>query len=115
MAEYKEYLESYAEGQYWVCKKDEQLIGAGGIRIVEDMGRLVYGFIDPVYHGQGFGRELLNFRLQRLSEISTVSIIRIDTTPQSSGFFKHCGFTEDRTIKNGISDGLDMVNMSLKR
>lgn len=108
------YLESFADGQYWVCEKNGKTIGAGGIRVVGDVGRLVYGFIDPDYHRQGFGRELLNFRLQKLAEIFEVKTIKIDTTPQSSGFFKNCGFTEDRIIQNGISDGLDMVDMSLR-
>lgn len=107
------YLDSFAEGQYWVCEKDGQVIGAGGIRVVGDVGRLVYGFIDPDFHKQGFGRALLNFRLNKLSENPSIKSINIDTTPQSRGFFRHCGFIEVNTIRNGIFGDFDMVDMSL--
>lgn len=112
--DYRDYLENFALENYWVCHVDDRFIGCGGIHIVENVGRLVYGMIDPNYHRMGFGRELLNFRLLRLSNSPLVKTIRLETTPKAKGFFKSLGFVEDRTVKQGIANCMDQVDMTLK-
>lgn len=114
MESFKDYLEKYAVGHYWVCYDDNRFIGCGGVRITENVGRLVYGMIDPDHHKQGYGRELLNFRLSWLSENPQVQIIKLDTTPEAKGFFEKLGFVEEKTVKNGLAIGFDQVDMALK-
>ena len=113
LADYKDYLKNYALGNYWIYMAGSTTIGCAGIRVSENIGRLVYGMITPAYHRHGHGKDLLNFRLRKLVELAHVTHIKLETSPEAMGFFSKLGFVEERRIENGFGPGLDQIYMSL--
>lgn len=111
IADYCDYLRNYAVGDYWTCMENEKIIGCGGIRVVENTGRLVYGIVDPDYQGRKHGSALLKFRLKQLAGNMDVQAIKLDTSQHAMGFFRKLGFAEERRIKDGLAAGLDQVDM----
>ncbi len=113
LADYQNYLQNYALGNYWIYMAGSTTIGCAGIRVSENIGRLVYGMITPAYHGHGHGKCLLNFRLQQLAKNPHITHINLDTSSEAAGFFSKQGFVEEGRILNGLGEGLDQISMTL--
>ncbi|MGG4397810.1 GNAT family N-acetyltransferase [Paenibacillus thiaminolyticus] len=77
---------------------------------------LCWGIVRHDLHGSGIGRQhrqLLAERLRRIASESQFSLVRIETTQYSRGFFERFGFTAERAIPDGFASGYDLVEMEL--
>jgi|GEM_PF-108215 len=104
-------------GPYFVMEHEPgSVIACGGYaanREDESSAVLCWGMVDRSLHRSGAGTKLLTERLRRISAESQFSIVKIETSPHSRGFFERFGFTELGTISDGFAPGLDLVKMEL--
>lgn len=104
-------------GPYFVLENERgSVIACGGYatgRDDESIAVLCWGMVDRSLHRSGVGTKLLTERLRRISAEPQFSIIKIETSPHSRGFFERFGFTELGTIPDGFAPGLDLVRMEL--
>ncbi len=84
----------------------------GGYEIWEhyDKALLYWGMVARTYHGSGLGKLLL---FERLLHVATAAepptrYVTVDTSPQVSPFFQHCGFELTSVWPSGYRSGMDM-------
>jgi len=104
----------FPRGHYLVVRKNDHIIGCGGIAPGHDAVLLCWGMIHREFHRHGLGRALLEERLrvarQRYAHLQRV---RIETSQHSAPFFERAGFFVETTAINGFGEGMDRVTMSL--
>ncbi|TQV73684.1 GNAT family N-acetyltransferase [Aliikangiella marina] len=99
------------EDQYYVGLYDNQVVCSGGWGQKSDGCYLRWGMLDKGKHKLGLGRQLLEFRLNKIkSDCGDVDVL-ITTSSAAQGFFRHYGFETMETTVNGIAEGLDQVEM----
>ena len=113
--DFAEFLDS-AECQYYVITSGGKTVGCGGFGIQDgnDTADLCWGIVHNDYHGQRIGEYLLLFRLCEIARNSGVRYVRLGTCQHTEGFFQRYGFETQLTIPDGITDGLDDVEMRLE-
>jgi ribosomal-protein-alanine N-acetyltransferase len=100
--------------QYFVAEVKGELVGCGGFAKIGNEITLTWGMVLYAMHGIGIGKELLQYRLDRIrSSFPSASVI-LDTTQFSYGFFEHLGFKVTRIIKDFYGQGLDRYDMNLR-
>jgi GNAT superfamily N-acetyltransferase len=70
--------------------------------------------VDPTRHGQGLGKSLLEFRLDRLRANLHISRVCIDSSQLTAPFYEKYGFTTQRIIPDGYAKGLHRHEMELR-
>ncbi|WP_330441566.1 GNAT family N-acetyltransferase [Flavobacterium sp. C4GT6] len=99
--------------KYYVLTKNENIVGAGGINLSDDLttGILSWDFFHPDYHGQGLGSSLTLFRIQKIKEMSTVTAVRVRTSQLTYKFYGKFGFKIREISKDYWAKGLDLYLM----
>ena len=84
----------------------------GGYEIWEhyDKALLFWGMVARAHHGSGIGKLLL---FERLLHVATSAepatrYVTVDTSPQVSPFFQHCGFELTSVWPGGYRSGMEM-------
>lgn len=101
---------------YFVLEIDNKIIGSGGWFLKDEQtAGLSYGIIRKKYQKQGWGRILLNFRLEIIkARHPQVKKIEIDTSQKTAPFFEHFGFSTESVHPQFYGEGLDKYVMGLK-
>jgi len=112
IADFKEYLDDEVE-RYFVELVNGQIIGGGGIGVSDDerTGFLSWSFLNPKYHGFGFGKALLHYRIDFLYNHSGVETIEVGTSQFTFGFYKKNGFVLREIHKDYWAVGFDLYDM----
>lgn len=102
-------------GPYFVLKVDDQkVIGCGGYAVSrdhEDVAILCWGMIHRVFQRQAWGGRLLEYRLTEIETQPKFCKVSIETSPESSGFFKKFRFQIVEVVEDGFGLGRDLVRM----
>jgi GNAT superfamily N-acetyltransferase len=112
--EFEAFLDS-PPGPYLVGGIDGEVIAAGGYaedRTESGTWILCWGMVAAPFHQQGFGRTLLDARLQALSKLRGVREVRINTSQHTRGFFERFGFVVTEIEQDGFGPGLHRCAMS---
>lgn len=64
-------------------------------------------------HNQGIGAKLRDYRLSLIKQRLNVSLIKIDTSQHTAGFYAKQGFATSNVIKDRFGEGIDCVQMEL--
>lgn len=104
---------------YYVMVLENKLIGCGGIGEKkgidgEDSITFVWGMVDHSYHKQGFGEQLLLFRLNEIKLQFPNKPIILDTTQFSYSFFEKYGFKTVKFTENSYGEGMHRYDMLLE-
>ena len=85
------------KGAIILCKKENEIIGCAGIRKINlETAELKRMYIKPIFHGKGWGKELLERSLYLAKELG-YSKIRLDTLPfmkAAQTLYRQQGFYE---------------------
>jgi ribosomal protein S18 acetylase RimI-like enzyme len=113
LPEFQNYLESFAEGDYWVGGDDSnKIVACGGIRIKPDReGSLCFGMVRADLHKRGLGSALIAFRMLELLKSDGLKKIRLDTSQFNPGFFSRFGFKETEVQPDYYGIGLHRHDM----
>ena len=98
---------------YEVCILDGEIIGVGGIWVNAERKEagLCFGMIHRSYHKRGYGKLLLERRLERISDYDFVEKIIHETGDGTYQFYEKYGFKTVRIDKDPLSIGIDFHQM----
>ena len=100
------------DGPAFVVDVDGIPSAFGGYEIWEhyDKALLFWGMVARAHHGSGIGKLLLFERLLHVATSAepTTRYVTVDTSPQVSPFFQHCGFELTSVWPSGYRSGMDM-------
>jgi N-acetylglutamate synthase-like GNAT family acetyltransferase len=115
LPEFQNYLESFAEGDYWVVGDGSNtIVACGGIRVKPDgEGSLCFGMVRADLHKRGLGSALIAFRMIELLKADSLKKIRLDTSQFNPGFFSRFGFKETQVQQDYYGAGLHRHDMEL--
>lgn len=104
---------------YYILELDNQLIGCGGF--AEKTGldgtpavTFTWGLVHRDFHKQGYGEELLKFRIREIKAQFTGKQVILDTTQFSYPFFEKYGFKTVKYTPNGYEEGMHRYDMVLE-
>lgn len=96
---------------YFVVLVNDEVVACGGYELEGGCVTLSWGMVKRELHGQGFGSELVEYRLNRISREYSELPVKIDTSQHTQAFYEKQGFAIHKTIKDGYKEGLDKVCM----
>jgi predicted GNAT family N-acyltransferase len=105
---------------YSVILSNNVIVGCGGIGLNKsrkpatiDTVSMCWGMVDNKYHKHGFGKKLLEFRIQQSKELYPNVKIALGTTQHTFQFFEKYGFKTVEFQKDYWAQGLDLHQMEL--
>jgi N-acetylglutamate synthase-like GNAT family acetyltransferase len=98
---------------YYVLELDGKVIGCGGFGDKDGTGAItfVWGLVHNDYHKQGFGEQLLVFRLAEIKLQFPEKQIILDTTQHSFSFFEKYGFETVKFTPDFYAEGMHRYDM----
>lgn len=112
MKDFEHYLEMGMD-RYFVMEVDGKIIGGGGIGFSDnhDTGFLSWNFLKPTFHGQGWGKKLLEYRMNLIYATDKVEKIVVGTSQHTYRFYEKNGFAIREIHKDYWSEGFDLYDM----
>lgn len=96
--------------EFYVIAEDEDVIGCGGFELTgQGQVDLTWGMVHQNFHGRGYGKALLEFRLHRIEQLFGKVVIRVETSQHTKGFFEKYGFETQATKADGFGPDIDYV------
>lgn len=110
-----EYYLTHEIDQYFVIELNGELIGGGGINIDQagKKAKISWDLLHPEFQNQGFGRELLQYRLNLLNEMKDLERINVRTSQLVYPFYEKNGFVLKEIKKDFWAKGFDLYDMDL--
>lgn len=111
--ELSQYLEDYPN-DYYVLEKDGLVIGAGGIyyeKEYKDAANLAWGFIHADWHKKGYGRALVQYRMDILHNNEKIKRVGVKTSQHTYVFYEKNGFKLIDIKKDYWAPGIDFYLM----
>lgn len=104
------------ECPYFVIEHAGNIVACGGYgrRPGSDTADLCWGMVAMPSHRKGFGSQLLTTRLRCIAADEQFSAVRLGTSQLTEGFYRRFGFVAVERKKDGIAEGLDVVEMRLE-
>lgn len=98
---------------YFVLEYNNEIVGCGGINIVDGgaTGRISWDMLHPDYQGKGLGSILLNHRVQKLQAMPRVKTITVRTSQLVYKFYEKNGFELVEIVKDYWAPGYDLYRM----
>jgi ribosomal protein S18 acetylase RimI-like enzyme len=102
--------------RFFVVIFGQKVIGCGGYGDKEKNGvfSLAWGFIHRDFHKKGFGKKLLLYRIGQIKKLNPESMLILDTTQYSFGFFEKYGFQTTKVSNDYYAIGMHRYDMVLK-
>jgi len=97
--------------EYFTIKSLNDIAGGGGYTFDGDKARLIWNMIDPKYRGQGLGKGLLNFCLEKLKQSRLTTIVDVWTSEHAQPFYEKFGFEVLEKRKDFRGLGSDLYHM----
>ena len=90
---FKKYFNSKNLESYFIIESQGKVVGGGGYAY-ENMktARICWLFIDPNYHGFGFGKKLVNYCIKILKNNRRLNVIEVETSNLTYKFYEKLNF-----------------------
>ena len=91
--DFKKYFNSKNLESYFIIESQGKVVGGGGYAY-ENMktARICWLFIDPSYHGFGFGKKLVNYCIKILKNNRKLNVIEVETSNLTYKFYEKLNF-----------------------
>ena len=91
--DFKKYFNSKNLESYFIIESQGKVVGGGGYAY-ENMktARICWLFIDPNYHGFGFGKKLVNYCIKILKNNRRLNVIEVETSNLTYKFYEKLNF-----------------------
>src|SRR5688572_17238193 len=98
---------------YYVLEIEGKIAGCGGFAYTatDNEVRFTWGLVDKQFQKKGLGKQLLEFRIDRIKELYPGIPIALDTTQHSYLFFEKLGFKVEKITENFYAQGMDRYDM----
>lgn len=113
-ADFAEYLEKHRE-EYFVLEHENQIVACGGINYfpADRLARLSWDIVHPEAMGKGFGKALVDFRIQHISRQPGMDTLVVRTSQLAFKFYEKCGFQLKSIKKDFWAEELDLYYMEM--
>ena len=98
---------------FYVLKKDEKIIGFGGFYRERRKAQLVYGVIHREYHNKGYGKQMMDFRVNKIREKDESLTITLEAKKSNYKYFEKLGFRIAEIIPYYFYSTIDKYEMVL--
>ena len=100
---------------FYVVESDGKIVGCGGFGDKENnkIISLAWAHVHRDYHKHGFGKLLLEYRLEKIKSLFPNQLVFIDTTQHSAPFYIKYGFVTQKITKDFYAPGLDRWDLIL--
>jgi hypothetical protein len=107
----RDFLGEYPS-DYYVMLLAGEIVGSGGIALNENQTvSLCWGMVRADHLGNGLGRELTEFRIQKALEKFGDLPLVIETSQLTEGFYERYGFATWEHTPGGYGPGIDICKM----
>jgi N-acetylglutamate synthase-like GNAT family acetyltransferase len=98
---------------FYVIEQSGSVVGCAGYRYEEatHTGQVSWFVFHPRVQGQGLGRQMLHYCLDRLREFPDLQKIIVRTSQMAAGFFAKSGFVTVYIEKDHWAPGFDLYLM----
>ena len=112
--DFKKYFNSKNLESYFIIESQGKLVGGGGYAY-ENMktARICWLFIDPSYHGFGFGKKLVNYCIKILKNNRKLNVIEVETSNLTYKFYEKLNFKIEYIKKDYWPNNDDLYFMKI--
>ena len=112
--DFKKYFNSKNLESYFIIESQGKVVGGGGY-VYENMktARICWLFIDPNYHGFGFGKKLVNYCIKILKNDRKLSLIEVETSNLTYKFYEKLNFKIEYIKKDYWPNNDDLYFMKI--
>lgn len=98
---------------YFAVELDGSVIGCGGICLTRELDKccMAWGMIHRDFHKKGYGKKLLEYRVEAWKKLFGDYPLVLDTTQHSAPFFERMGFVITNVIADYYAKGMDRYDM----
>ncbi len=113
-SDFSNYLDQNVE-DYFVVTSNNHILGGGGINYFSEFNsaRISWDMIDANYPGQGIGRQLLMYRIERVRQFDWINTLFVRTSQFVYRFYAKHGFRTIRIEENFWAFGYHLYEMKL--
>ncbi|MEZ4903637.1 MAG: GNAT family N-acetyltransferase [Spirosomataceae bacterium] len=114
VGDFLEYLDLFGD-DYVVAVVDKRVVGGGGywIRSFDQQGGLSWAFLHPDFQGTGIGKELAEYRIEKIKNTGIAKTIMVETSQHSFGFYEKLGFKLLSKQPDYWAKGIDLYSAVL--
>jgi predicted GNAT family N-acyltransferase len=107
------WLDHYADENYFVVEQDGEIIGCGGIFYESDKntGGLSWGMVHAKEQGKGYGKLFTKHRIGLFRTRFPGAALQLNTSQHTVTFYEKMGFRVISVKPDGYSVGLDRYDM----
>ena len=112
--DFKKYFNSKNLESYFIIESQGNVVGGGGYAY-ENMktARICWLFIDPDYHGLGFGKKLVNYCIKILKNNRRLNVIEVETSNLTYKFYEKLNFKIEYIKKDYWPNNDDLYFMKI--
>ncbi len=112
--DFKKYFNSKNLESYFIIESQGKVVGGGGYAY-ENMktARICWLFIDPNYHGFGFGKKLVNYCIKILKNNRKLNVIEVETSNLTYKFYEKLNFKIEYIKKDYWPNNDDLYFMKI--
>ena len=112
--DFKKYFNSKNLESYFIIESQGKVVGGGGYAY-ENMktARICWLFIDPNYHGFGFGKKLVNYCIKILKNNRKLNVIEVETSNLTYKFYEKLNFKIEYIKKDYWPNNDDLYCMKI--
>jgi len=112
--DFKKYFNSKNLESYFIIESQGKVVGGGGYAY-ENMktARICWLFIDPNYHGFGFGKKLVNYCIKILKNNRRLNLIEVETSNLTYKFYEKLNFKIEYIKKDYWLNNDDLYFMKI--
>ena len=102
---------------FFVIEHDNSIVGCGGYHFQNNgtVGRISWDFFYPDYQGKGYGRQLVQYCLEKLKKEPLMRKLEVWTSQHARDFYARFGFVTREIKKDFWGQGLDLYLMEMDK
>ena len=112
--DFKKYFNSKNIESYFIIESQGKVVGGGGYAYENvKTARICWLFIDPNYHGFGFGKKLVNYCIKILKNNRRLNVIEVETSNLAYKFYEKLNFKIEYIKKDYWPNNDDLYFMKI--
>ena len=112
--DFKKYFNSKNLESYFIIEFKGKVVGGGGYAYENiKTARICWLFIDPNYHGFGFGKKLVNYCIKILKNNRKLNVIEVETSNLTYKFYEKLNFKIEYIKKDYWPNNDDLYFMKI--
>jgi N-acetylglutamate synthase-like GNAT family acetyltransferase len=114
LVDFESYFDKGIE-DYYVVEIDGKPIACGGINYntKDKICVLSWDIVHPKYQGKGYGKQLVEYRLNHINKLKDINAIMVRTSQLTHEFYAKAGFKLEKVVPDYWAEGFDLYQMKI--